>query len=96
MCTPFDIFDKESNVTGVDLRWCGETIEKISDGTDRDKEKRRYFKENEAALIAWDPVEEVGAPAETVWKVLKECNWNKDCADSSRINFGGIDYGIDD
>jgi len=95
--TSFDIFDENKIKIGTELRWCGGVVKKVSDGTDRVPNGRtRCYKENEAAKIEWDPVEELDAPACTTWEVLKETKWNKNCEGAWRIDFGVIDYGIKD
>ena len=59
--TSFDSFDKNKVKTGTQLRWCGDVVKRVSDETDKAPGARtRRFKENEAALIEWDPVKELG------------------------------------
>ena len=93
--TSFDTFDDKGVKNGARLRWCGGVIVKVSDGTDKVPGGRtRRFKENEAAEIKWDPVEELDENYDTSWEVLLQSKWNKDCEGAWRIDLGDIDYGI--
>lgn len=92
--TSFDIVGDDGKKT-TQLRWCGGVVEKISDGTWLYPNARtRCYKENDAAFIYWDPVEECDFPASRSIQELKENKWNKDCVGAWRKDLGDETYGL--
>ena len=88
--TSFDIGDGKTA-----LRWCIGVVTKISDGTwMKPGARTAKFKENEAAEIDWDAVDECNMPACTTIEELKERKWNKDCKGTWRRHLGDETYGL--
>ena len=102
MLVSFDTFD-ENDPTEILVRSFAGAAGKqrrlvlvISDETDKVPGAQfRCFKENEAAKILWDAIEEAEAPSCTTWDVLKRSQFNKDCDGAWRV-LETIDYGIDE
>ena len=91
---------KSGGTPNTDLRrWCGALIESVSDGTwaktgVRGKILKISYKEEEAANVFWEAVEETDEPAQCQIIELKPTSWNGSEAGAWRLQLAEINYGI--
>ena len=60
-------------------RWCQGVVINVSDGTNmvRGHGSRRKYKRDEAVMVLWDPIPDLGHPSCESAQVLLQSKWNK-------------------
>ena len=88
-------FDINEDGKQKELRWCGGTVEQVSDNTwVKPGCRRKCYKTHEAAFVHWDAVPEADLPSTRSIEPFDEKKWNGNCSGSWRKELSDVNYGV--